>query len=46
MDANGASLVDMFRTRSGAFHAARMLNSGVAVVDPHGLIGCRVRVKS
>jgi hypothetical protein len=37
--------VDYFRTRSGAEYAARLLNSGAATIDPHGLIGCRVVVK-
>jgi hypothetical protein len=35
-------LVDMYRTRSGAHHAARLLNSGAARIEPHALIGCRV----
>ncbi len=35
-------LVDMYRTRSGAHHAARLLNRGVATVKPHAVLGCRV----
>lgn len=34
--------VDAFRTRCGAEYAARLLNDGLATVDPHGLISCRV----
>jgi hypothetical protein len=41
-DADGPTLVDMFRTRSGAHHAARLLNGGVATIEPHALLGCRV----
>lgn len=35
-------LVDMYRTRSGAHHAARLLNSGLATVEPRALFSCRV----
>ena len=38
--------VDSFRTRSAAEYAARLLNSGCAVVNPHAILGCRVEVKS
>jgi hypothetical protein len=34
--------VDIYRTRSSAENAARMLNSGTAHVEPHALVGCRV----
>jgi hypothetical protein len=35
-------LVDVYRTRSGAEHAASLLNRGVARVEPHAVLGCRV----
>lgn len=34
--------VDYYSTRCGAEYAARLLNSGLAVVNHHGTIGCRV----
>jgi hypothetical protein len=43
---DGAPLyVDSFRTRSAAESPARLLNAGLATVDPHALIGCRLVVK-
>jgi hypothetical protein len=39
------TLVDLFRTRSGAHHAARLLNRGVAMIEPHALFSCRVVAK-
>ena len=42
---DGKLPVDHFRTRSGAEYAARLLNDGLATVDAHALIGCRVVVK-
>lgn len=35
-------IVDAFRTRSCAEYACRLLNQGLATVDPHALVGCRV----
>ena len=34
--------VDYYRTRSAAEYAARLLNSGLASVDPHAVVGCKV----
>lgn len=39
--ANG--LVDRFRTRSGADHAAHMLTVGGCTIEPHRTIGSRVQ---
>jgi hypothetical protein len=38
------SLVDLYRTRSGARYACRLLNNGAGRVNSHGLFGCRVEV--
>lgn len=52
LDGNGRSmdfapyLVDMFKTRSAAEYAASLLNRGVATVNPHATIGCRIEVQS
>ena len=37
-------VVDVYRTRSGAEYARRLLNTGLARVQPHALVGCRVEV--
>lgn len=34
--------VDRFRSRSAAEYAARLLNSGLASVDRHATVGCKV----
>lgn len=34
--------VDSFRSRSAAEYAARQLNDGVARVDSHAVVGCKV----
>ena len=34
--------VDTFRTRHSAESAARSLNAGVARVDHHAIVGCKV----
>jgi hypothetical protein len=34
--------VDRFGTECAARHAARMLDAGVASVDPHAIVGCKV----
>ena len=36
-------LVDKYRTRSGAEHAARLLNNGVARIEWHAVLGCHVQ---
>jgi hypothetical protein len=38
------SLVDLYRTRSGARYACRLLNNGAGRVNSHGVFGCRVEV--
>jgi hypothetical protein len=40
--ATGGREVDQHRTRSGAEHAARLLNTGNAHVEPHRPVGTRV----
>lgn len=37
-----SNAVDIYRTRSGAEHFARLLNSGLAGIDPHAVLGCKV----
>lgn len=44
-DCDGSGLdhvVDSFRSKCAAEYAARILNLGVARVDSHALVGCRV----
>jgi hypothetical protein len=36
------ALVDIYRMQSAAEYAARLLNAGVAHVDPHAIVGCKV----
>lgn len=38
-----AGPVDYFRTRSAALHAAELLNRGLARVEHHRSLGCRVQ---
>lgn len=38
-----AQVIDRLRTRSGAMHAARMLNTGACQIMPHLPIGTRVQ---
>lgn len=40
--AQSGLIVDWFRSQCAAEYAARILNSGLATVDPHAIIGCRV----
>ena len=40
-DSRGQTL-DVCRTRSGAGYAAQLLNSGLASVQPHAIVGCRI----
>lgn len=35
-------VVDIYRSRSAADYAARLLNRGLARVDSHAVVGCRV----
>lgn len=42
-DVEPAQHVDIFRTRSGADHAARELNAYRSHVEPHRTQGCRVQ---
>ena len=35
-------VVDYFNTRSAAEYAARQLNAGAALIDPHAVVGCKV----
>lgn len=34
--------IDWFNSRSAAEHSANMLNRGIAVIDPHAIVGCKV----
>jgi hypothetical protein len=34
--------IDQFRTQSAARYAAKLLNRGVAHVDRHAVVGCKV----
>jgi hypothetical protein len=38
------SLIDLYRTRSGARYACRLLNDGAGRVNSHGVFGCRLEV--
>jgi hypothetical protein len=42
-DGSPAPAIDCFRTHSSAEHAAALLNSGRARIEPHRLLGCRVQ---
>lgn len=42
VDSHTGDTVDFLRTRSGCCHACNMLNLGVAHVEPHRTVGCRV----
>ena len=39
-------VADRFRSQCAAEYAARLLNSGLATINPHAVVGCRVEVRS
>ena len=45
-EAGKAPAVDYYRSSSAAHYAASLLNRGVARVNPHAVIGCRVEAQS
>ena len=38
----GPTSIDYFRSACAARYAARLLNSGLASVNPHATVGCKV----
>lgn len=41
-DETNSAQIDIYRSRAVAESACYLLNAGVATVDPHAIVGCRV----